>query len=460
MGDPPLGPSPSGPLPLVSRDETNADHGAASRTAHRRERGLGLAEGRHESETIGLRNAPLALGAAKLAAIKLGVRRLEVGEANSLLSSHLALPPWPPGPSSSVRYPAPGRCRRSGLRLPERRRRREAQPLAAEWHFGEAADVLEVFALRLVDERVGDASPPGPSGPPHTMDVGIGVLGQVVVHDVTDVIDMDAPCREVRRDERRKRAAAKPLEHTFTLALPDVAVERPRRPAQPVERLDELVRAVLRPTKHERPLDPGSPKELVKCAHLVGLAHLDPGLVDRINGGCLRLHRDEFRVLRVALGDRAHLRGERRREKRRLAGPGKERHDPRDVGREPEIEQAIGFIEDEHADLAQIARPSRHEVQQPAPTAIDVSIVNLHDEAAPDPADEKVVGTIVNAGDKPVSRIAIRVNALDASGQVVRTVTTPPLAQPIGPFGGRATFEATMPRDRAVAGYHAVAVAQ
>ena len=101
-----------------------------------------------------------------------------------------------------------------------------------------------------------------------------------------------------------------------------------------------------------------------------------------------------------------------------------------------------------------------HEVQQPAPTAIDVSIVNLHDEAAPDPADEKVVGTIVNAGDKPVSRIAIRVNALDASGQVVRTVTTPPLAQPIGPFGGRATFEATMPRDRAVAGYHAVAVAQ
>ena len=81
-----------------------------------------------------------------------------------------------------------------------------------------------------------------------------------------------------------------------------------------------------------------------------------------------------------------------------------------------------------------------HEVQQPAPTTIDVSIVN--------------------AGDKPVSRIAIRVNALDASGQVVRTVTTPPLAQPIGPFGGRATFEAIMPRDRAVAGYHAVAVAQ
>jgi len=100
-----------------------------------------------------------------------------------------------------VRYPAPRRCRRSGLHLPDRRRRRDAQPLAAEWHLGEAADVLEVFALRLVDERVGDASPPGPSGPPDTVDVGIGVLGQVVVHYVANVIDVDAPRREVRRDE-------------------------------------------------------------------------------------------------------------------------------------------------------------------------------------------------------------------------------------------------------------------
>src|SRR5207245_10547713 len=131
------------PLGLVGRDETNADHGAASRTAHCRERGLGLAEGRNDSETIGLRNAPLALGAAKLAAIKLGVRRLEVGEANSLPSSQLALAPWPPGPPSSVRYPAPGRCRRSGLRLPERRRRRDAQPLGAGRTCGEAGVVWE-----------------------------------------------------------------------------------------------------------------------------------------------------------------------------------------------------------------------------------------------------------------------------------------------------------------------------
>ena len=95
-----------------------------------------------------------------------------------------------------------------------------------------------------------------------------------------------------------------------------------------------------------------------------------------------------------------------------------------------------------------------------APRMIDISIVGLHDEPAADPAQEKVVGTIVNEGDKQVSGLSIRVNALDSSGNVVRTVVTPPIAQTIAPSGGRATFEALMPRDHAVAGYHAVAIAR
>jgi hypothetical protein len=96
----------------------------------------------------------------------------------------------------------------------------------------------------------------------------------------------------------------------------------------------------------------------------------------------------------------------------------------------------------------------------PVPKMIDISIINLHDEPTADPSEEKVVGTIINNGDRPVSRIAIRVNALDTTGNVVHTVTTPPLSQTIDPFGGRATFETFMPRDRVVAGYHAVAIAR
>ena len=115
--------------------------------------------------------------------------------------------------------------------------------------------------------------------------------------------------------------------------------------------------------------------------------------------------------------------------------------------------------------------PQRHEVVTrqttsieertvAAPKMIDISIVGLHDEPATDPAQEKVVGTSVNGGDKQVSGLSIRVNALDSAGNVVRTIVTPPIAQTIAPSGGRATFEALMPRDEAVAGYHAVAIAR
>jgi len=95
----------------------------------------------------------------------------------------------------------------------------------------------------------------------------------------------------------------------------------------------------------------------------------------------------------------------------------------------------------------------------PAKT-VDISIVGLHDEPAVDPAQERVVGTIVNDGDRRVTGLSIRVDAVDDTGRVVNSVVTPPLRQDIDAYGGRATFEALMPRDATVAGYHAVAVAR
>jgi hypothetical protein len=95
-----------------------------------------------------------------------------------------------------------------------------------------------------------------------------------------------------------------------------------------------------------------------------------------------------------------------------------------------------------------------------APKMVDISIVNLHDEPAADPAQERVVGTIVNAGDRSVRGLSIRVEALDRSGNVVTSIVTPPLAHEIDAFGGRTDFEALMPHDPTVTGYHAVAIAR
>jgi hypothetical protein len=91
---------------------------------------------------------------------------------------------------------------------------------------------------------------------------------------------------------------------------------------------------------------------------------------------------------------------------------------------------------------------------------VDISIIDLHGEPAPDPSMERVVGTIINEGDRAVSRLSIRVDALDSAGNVVNSITTPPLTETIDSRGGRATFEASMPRNPAVTAYHAVAIAR
>lgn len=94
------------------------------------------------------------------------------------------------------------------------------------------------------------------------------------------------------------------------------------------------------------------------------------------------------------------------------------------------------------------------------PRMVDISIVDLHEEPAADPQMEKVVGTIINQGDRPVSKLSIRIDLLDDAGNTVNSVTTPPLAQTIAALGGRATFEASVSRNPAVRTYHAVAIAQ
>jgi hypothetical protein len=98
-------------------------------------------------------------------------------------------------------------------------------------------------------------------------------------------------------------------------------------------------------------------------------------------------------------------------------------------------------------------------VQAPAPMT-DILITDLHEIPAPSATEERVTGTIVNRGDKPVSMLTIRVDALDDRGRIVDSITTPPLDQTIAALGGQATFEATLRRSPETVSYHAVAIAR
>ena len=110
----------------------------------------------------------------------------------------------------------------------------------------------EQRALLGCDERPRDAARAGARGAPDAVDVELDVLGQVVVDDVRDVLDVDAAGREVGCNQHRELARAQSFHDGVALALAEVGVDRVRLDALAVEHAGELVDDALEPTEDKR----------------------------------------------------------------------------------------------------------------------------------------------------------------------------------------------------------------
>ena len=77
---------------------------------------------------------------------------------------------------------------------------------------------------------------------------------------------------------------------------------------------------------------------------------------------------DQLRLVEQLVGELLDLVRERRREQQvlPLRGDRQQRHDPLDVGDEPHVEHAVGLVEHEHLDLAQVDALVLDVVEQPA----------------------------------------------------------------------------------------------
>src|SRR3712207_2395716 len=92
-----------------------------------------------------------------------------------------------------------------------------------------------------VDERDRDAGAAGAAGAADPVHVGLLVLGALVVHDVADAGDVDAPGGDVRGDQDVDLAAAEGAQRLLAGALAEVAVHGGR--GEPA--LDQLVGHLL-----------------------------------------------------------------------------------------------------------------------------------------------------------------------------------------------------------------------
>jgi hypothetical protein len=87
--------------------------------------------------------------------------------------------------------------------------------------------------------------------------------------------------------------------------------------------------------------------------------------------------------------------------------------------------------------------------------ASEIVILDLHEEAGPDPSLVRIVGTIVNRSTHDVGRLNVRVEARDPQGRVLSRVIVASTSDLIAADGGTSAFEASLPRSSAIRNYHA-----
>jgi len=90
---------------------------------------------------------------------------------------------------------------------------------------GVVLDHPEFEVVFRADEGDGTAGPPCPCRPADAVDVVVDVLGDVVVDDQVDVVDVDPPGGDVRRDKDVDRSGTELCHDAVTQHLFHVAVE-------------------------------------------------------------------------------------------------------------------------------------------------------------------------------------------------------------------------------------------
>ena len=80
-------------------------------------------------------------------------------------------------------------------------------------------DLAKQSLAFLVTKRNGTAFRPGPCGPSNSVNVGIRFVGEVVVDDQIDSLDVDAPRCDIGCNENADLSASKIFEGTNPCAL-------------------------------------------------------------------------------------------------------------------------------------------------------------------------------------------------------------------------------------------------
>ncbi len=232
--------------------------------------------------------------------------------------------------------------------------------------FHHALDRRQQRTVFAADQRNRVAGAAGTTGAADAVHVIFGHVRQVVVDDMRQCVDVDTACGDVGGDEDLDFIVLEALERAHALRLALVAVDGVRLDTVLVELLGQAVGAMLGFGEHQH-LEP------VVRLHKVGEEFALAVLVHRVHDLRHQFDRriaprdfDRDRVFHEGVGQLADLVREGGREQQVLPLHRQQRHDAADIGQKAHVQHAVGFVEHQDFNAAQVHRALLHVVEQAA----------------------------------------------------------------------------------------------
>ena len=246
--------------------------------------------------------------------------------------------------------------------------------------FGVALDVLHEAFLVQADQAHGSAIGTGAPGAADAVHVVFAHVGDIVVHHVRQVVDVDAACRNVGCHQGADVAALEPAQCLRARRLALVAMQGHGVDTVFGQEFGHVVGAELG-AREDQNLAPVVLLDDVRQQRLF-LAAPDrvDGLRDALYRGVAWGHLHALRVFQQRGREVAYFIAEGGREQQALFLFRHCRQHLFHVVDEAHVQHAVGFIEHQHLDLAQIEHPLAEQIEQ-APGCGDQNIHAFLDAA-------------------------------------------------------------------------------
>ncbi len=182
------------------------------------------------------------------------------------------------------------------------------------------------------------------------------------------LLHVDAARGDVGRHQNRRAAGLELGERALALALPLVAVDGVGRDAVRLQRLHDLVGAVLGAGEDERAAHALAAQDFREQRALAVVLDQDGALADLLGGACHRRHLDPHRVLQHLAREVGDHRRHGRREEHGLprALGGDVADDAPHVRQKAAVEHLVSLVEDEDLRVVEPRVAGVHVVEQPA----------------------------------------------------------------------------------------------